>query len=85
MIYAQLYHLSTGYPDGIKKPIEMCGSDGIVHIDGRYSLANMINLVQTRITQSIRKDEITGFVIHRGPRYTQSTPITKYIPKSQEP
>lgn len=50
MIYAQFYHMSTGYVEGSippvfrddhKKPIEVCGDRGVVIIDGRLSASNI--------------------------------------------
>jgi len=56
--YAVLQVLSTGYIDGTippkfsednKKPIDMCGSDSIVNLDGRKSVYNLQNDVRLKI------------------------------------
>jgi hypothetical protein len=48
--YAQFCHMSTGYIEGTtppqfseahKKPIDACGSDSVMSLDGRLSLFSM--------------------------------------------
>lgn len=69
MIYAQLYHLSTGYNkekndfSNPPAPIEMCGCDGIVMLDHkpRFSVgtAKKLEKYQAETLTEIRR-RITG-------------------------
>ena len=65
--YAILQVLSTGYIQGSippqfsennKKPIDACGSDAIVHLDGRKSIYNLQNDVRYHIDKMRRSDVV---------------------------
>ena len=65
--YAILQVLSTGYIQGTtppkfsndnKKPIDACGSDSIVRLDGRKSIYNLQNDVRTQINKTRRSDVV---------------------------
>ncbi len=69
--YAILQVLSAGYIDGTippkfsddnKKPIDMCGSDSIVNLDGRKNVYNLQNDVRLKIDK-MRKSSIVKFRI----------------------
>jgi len=69
--YAVLQVLSTGYINGTippqfnennKQPIDMCGSDSIVNLDGRKSIYNLQNDVRTKIN-NMRRSDIVKFRI----------------------
>ena len=74
-VYVQFYHLSTGYIEGSipprfsdenKKPIELCGSDGVFILDGRNNIETMEEDAQQRM-QKLNKfgKQITGYRILR--------------------
>jgi hypothetical protein len=70
-VYVQFYHLSTGYEgtqfsESNKKPIELCGSDGVFILDGRNSLETMKDDANDRM-QKLNKfgEQITGYKIVR--------------------
>ena len=69
--YAVLQVLSTGYISGTippqfnennKQPIDMCGTDSIVNLDGRKSIYNLQDDVRTHINK-IRRSDIVKFRI----------------------
>jgi hypothetical protein len=64
--------LSTGYIQGTvppqfsdenKKPIDLLGSDGIVYLDNRLSLNNMIEKGFNVLNKHIKKKSIVGFKV----------------------
>jgi hypothetical protein len=64
--------LSTGYIQGTvppqfsdenKKPIDLLGSDGIVYLDNRLSLNNMIEKGFNVLNKHIKKNSIVGFKV----------------------
>lgn len=68
--YAVLQVLSTGYIFGTippkfdennKKPIDMCGSDSIVNLDGRKSVFNLKN----DVLNTIKRKNINNVVSFR--------------------
>lgn len=71
MVYAQLYHRSTGYNrvnkdfNGPVEAIPMVGSDGYVRLDARLAFRNLHAATRTRIEKHIRKDEIIGYQLIR--------------------
>lgn len=67
MVYAQLYHRSTGTP---VQSIPMCGSDGVVMLDGRKSRDHQKIVTQMVIERHLQKDSITGYQIIRAQRFT---------------
>jgi hypothetical protein len=68
MKYIRFKTLSTGYPTFLekdKKPIDLLGSDGVCHLDGRLNLNSMINYAYERISKHCSKTSIIGFeIIH---------------------
>ena len=74
-VYVQFYHMSTGYVEGSippcfseinKKPIELCGSDGVFVLDGRNNIETMKEDAQQRL-QKLNNfgKQITGYKIIR--------------------
>ena len=70
--YIQFMTLSTGYIQGTvppqfsdenKKPIDLLGSDGIVYLDNRLSLNNMIEKGFNVLNKHIKKNSIVGFKV----------------------
>lgn len=71
MTFAQFFHLSTGYIPGsipplfapaARKPIPVCGSDGILYLDGRFNLER-----QALTARDIcRQRGFIGFTLHKG-------------------
>jgi hypothetical protein len=64
--------LSTGYIQGTvppqfsdenKKPIDLLGSDGIVYLDNRLNLNNMIEKGFNVLNKHIKKNSIVGFKV----------------------
>ena len=81
-VYVQFYHASTGYIEGSipprfsesnKKPIELCGSDGVFVLDGRKNIATMKDDANDRV-QKINKfgKQITGYKIVRANSFLDS-------------
>ena len=69
-VYAQFYHMSTGYngtqfSESNKKPIEMCGSDGVFILDARTNLETMKADAISRIQKLSKLRQITGYKIIR--------------------
>lgn len=85
MIYAQLEHFSTGWNgsnfSGPVTSIPMCGSDGVVILDARFSRQNMIATVQEQIKKRLHPEHITGFRLLQGRSFSDSRPITGFIAK----
>ncbi len=85
MKFAEYYHLSTGWNGtdftGPKEPIPMCGSDGVLYLDGRLSLPNLQNVAAAhakQLNEQLGKG-IVGYRICAGPRLTQSYPLSPYV------
>jgi len=59
---------------------ELCGSDGVFILDGRNSLGTMCKDSIKRI-EWLKKvqPKIVGFKIMKGPRFTESTEIHRWI------
>lgn len=69
MIYAQFQKLSTGYPtftEQNRKPIDMCGSDSVVYLDGRKTIRNLIEDVIKVYEKHSNKNSIIKFQIYKG-------------------
>lgn len=95
MIFAKLYHLSTGYiegtipprfsPDAVV-PIPVCGSDSVALLDGRKTLHNQIADARTYVESLKRvKSGIVGFKIHQAASYADDNDrnaLTDLIPCS---
>ena len=83
MIYAEFYHLSTGYIEGTippqfsdnaRKPIPACGSDSVLKIDGRLNMRNRVLIA----TDVCRKRGFLGFTLNAGASFSRSREIRKY-------
>ena len=81
--YATLQILSTGYIQGSippefsddnKKPIDMCGTDSIVNLDGRKSIYNLQNDVRTQINK-MRRSDIVKFRIVKAAQFLRNERI----------
>ena len=69
--YVQFYQYSTGYipgstppkfDDAYKRPIEVCGSDGVMLVDGRWSSST----THTRAREYAKQKNFIGYTIgHR--------------------
>lgn len=91
MRYAQFYTLSTGYIAGTippqfgqRQPIEACGTNGVVIIDGRVSLDSAHAIAQ----ETCRKRGYIGWRLYEGPSFTRSHPVGSYhpaLPVGQQP
>jgi hypothetical protein len=83
MVYAQFFHDSTGWNGkdfaGPVTLIEMCGSDGVFHLDARKSLHNQKLDASQRMNDLNRslKKGIRGFRIMRGMNYSSAKPISE--------
>ena len=81
MRFAQFFTMSTGYIPGTippqfgaPKPIEACGSNGVLIIDGRLSLHN-----STTIADKVAKERgYIGFSIHQGGNFIHSREIVGF-------
>lgn len=87
MRYIQFYVNSTGYIEGSSppqfseehvKPIERLGSDGVVHCDGRWSLATCIEKAKEHMRSCVHMHDI-GFRIMQGSSYSNARPLTELI------
>ena len=83
MIYAEFYHLSTGYVDGTippvflasaRKPIPACGTDSVLKLDGRFSRATMARVA----AEVCRQRGFIGFTLNAGETFTRSREIRGY-------
>lgn len=81
MYYAQFYKDSTGYvPNSIPpvfdpayvKPIPACGSDGVLILDGRLSVANMFKLAY----ETAQKRGYIALAIFCGERFDNAVPVS---------
>lgn len=86
MIYCQLLGNSTGYVNGTippvfskkhVKPIDLCGSDSRIILDGRKSINNLIYDCKSLISK--RKDAIIGFKIIRANDYREQGNIIRTV------
>ena len=77
MRFAQFWKPSTGYVAGsipprfeaeAVRPIEACGSDGVLPIDGRLSLANAASLAR----DMCKRRGFIGFTIEQGASFSRS-------------
>ena len=83
MIYAEFYHISTGYvagtippqfSDTARKPIPACGSDSVLKIDGRLNAYNRVRVA----SDVCLKRGYLGFTLNAGESFTRSREIRKY-------
>jgi hypothetical protein len=76
MIYAQLYHRSTGYNkakndfSGPVTAIPMVGSDSVVMLDGRSGTPRLHRKTKEAIQKHMRKDSIVGYQLIKAQRFT---------------
>ncbi len=89
MIYAQFYQDSTGYVPGTippqfdkaqVKPIERLGSDGVLVLDRRLSLANQHKAARAR---AVQVDAIGYRLVHSSRGFSDITKQSDYISISQ--
>lgn len=88
MIYAQCYVLDTGYvpgtipPDftGARKPTEACGSDGVLVLDGRWSLGRK----DACAALYGRRRGFVGYRLYQGRTFTEARPCGPYISLTEE-
>tara|TARA_R110000822_G_scaffold46604_2_gene123973 strand:+ start:7965 stop:8474 length:510 start_codon:yes stop_codon:yes gene_type:complete len=59
--------------------IEKLASDGVQHLDGRYSVENMTLEIRSRIARSSFLKGVVAFKILKGDSYRTSNPITELI------
>jgi hypothetical protein len=85
MKFAQFFHLSTGYVPGsippafdaaLKKPIPACGSDGILYLDGRWSLRKQVE----KSREVCRQRGFLGFTLHAGESLLRERVTREYEP-----
>lgn len=81
MRFAQFWTMSTGYMPGTippqfgtPKPIEACGSNGVLIIDGRLSLHNATTIA----AKVARERGYIGYAIHQGESFTRSREIVDF-------
>ena len=83
MRYAQFYINSTGYVAGSipprfdaahVKPIEVCGSDGVMRIDGRFGDLRAVQEARAMC----KKRGFIGFSMHAGLSYMDSRTTRPY-------
>lgn len=88
MRYIQFYHLSTGYIAGTTppqfspehvKPIEVCGSDGVLYLDGRFGLRRC----RAEGIFTCIKRGFVGFRIMQGESVLNAVSISGYIPVTE--
>lgn len=81
MLFAQFYHLSTGYvpgsipprfDDAYKRPIEACGDRAVIVLDERHS--NTTNDIIAR--KECEKRGYIGYQIFRGESFTRSRSVS---------
>ena len=81
MRFAQFWKMGTGYilgtipPEfGTPKPIEACGSDGVLIIDGRLSLCNAAALA----AKVAKERGYIGFSIYQGESFSRSREVVGF-------
>lgn len=85
MIYAQFFHIGTGFvpgsippqfDDAYKRPIEACGDRSVVVIDARLSAETIASIARAECV----KRGYVGYRIFKGDSLTRSSPISGYWP-----
>ena len=81
MRFAQFFTMSTGYipgtipPEfGTPSPIEACGSNAVLIIDGRLSLHN----ATTTAAKVAKERGYVGFSIHQGESFSSSRELAGF-------
>lgn len=81
MLFAQFYHLSTGYvpgsipprfDDAYKLPIEACGDRAVIVLDARRSNATNDNIARAEC----EKRGYIGYQIFRGETFTRCRSVS---------
>lgn len=82
MIFAQFFQNSTGYDakthtfsEANVKPIEMCGSDSVLLLDGRGRTHSWAR----KAAEVGRSRGAIGFTIHKGSSFIDNVKIVSYI------
>ena len=84
MYYAQFYQLSTGHVPGTippqfaeehRVPIEACGTNGVLVLDGRNHIARMSTVAR----QACQRRGFCGYRIFKGERFSDSEPVSVYV------
>jgi len=80
MKYIRFKVLSTGYiPNSIPprfsdeyiRPIDLLGSDGVCHLDGRWNMGSMINYAYSVLCRHDKRKSIVGFDIIQAENYRE--------------
>lgn len=83
MKFAQFYHLSTGYIKGTtppvfseenRKPIEACGSNAVLPLDGRYGA----NRMHSEAAKVCRERGFIGYSLHAG-SFLQNRELCSFV------
>lgn len=72
MIYAQFWHRGT-----TGKLIPACGSDSILHLDGRLNETSRHDRALNLMAQPFYARKFEAFTIHKGESYSRSRPLSK--------
>ena len=84
MLFAQCYHLSTGYVENSipplflkenKKLIPVCGSNSIIYLDGRNKIENLIE----KAKEECKVRNYLGFQLFKGESLNRSTKLSELI------
>ena len=85
--YIQFFQYSTGYVAGSipprfdpahRRPIEVCGDQGIVRVDGRLSARSVVDLA----VRTAKERGFIGYQILKGPSLLLAKPASRYWPIS---
>lgn len=81
MVFAEFQKLSTGFNGkdftGPKTHVPYLGSDGVFKLDARLTYPNLVAKARERAE---KLNGCTGFVIHRGQRFSDGKPIGPFEP-----
>ena len=79
MIFAEFYHESTGWNgrdfSGPVKLIPKCGTDGVMPMDGRLALRNMVE----RARSIAKARGLPGFQMMNGATYRGARPLGSFV------
>ena len=80
MRFAQFYHWSSGWNgkdfSGPVKLVEACGSDSVLHLDGRWAL----HTCRGEAARVARQRGYEAYRIMSGPRYSDARALTAVEP-----
>lgn len=71
MIFAEFYHLSTGWDGKPKRLIPACGDRAVIILDGRQNRATHVDVAR----RTARERGYLGFSLHAGETFTRSRVI----------